>query len=168
MSRTTILACFGCRRPVGHTGKSDAAVHVSYDDIQRAEGASRTWNNATKTHPCATCGKPAIAIDGVPGRFHLDGSDNRSCDFKAPMYANLSIESMFNLPEPAAWAVHCDDCNPHAGCDGTYCNGCYWFDAQRCRTWEQAASWTGHLLDKGWLTSTNWGRFLQSLGPADA
>jgi hypothetical protein len=72
------------------------------------------------------------------------------------------------LPQPAEWAVHCDDCNPHRADDGTFCDGCYWFDARRCRTWEQAVNWTAHLLDKEWLLATNWGRFLQSLGPVDA
>jgi hypothetical protein len=169
MPRTTILSCFGCRRPVGHAGKEDAAVHVNYQKIHAAEVALQQWENKSNTAPCPACSKPAIRVPGIDGRFHLDGSANQPCaGVPAPAFRLISVADLMNAPSRAQWAVHCDDCNPHSAGDGTYCNGCYWFDANRCRTWEQVASWTSHLMEKDWFQATNWGNFLQSLGPVDA
>lgn len=92
MPRTTILTCHGCRKPVGHTNRNDAVVHVDYGAIHRAENDRRDWKNKTRTQPCAACSKPSITISGIPGRFHLDGSDNLPCavalepSFRDPAY----------------------------------------------------------------------------------
>lgn len=168
MTTTTILACHTCKRPVGHTKKEDAAVHILYSDIHRAEAELRAWDNQMNTDPCPACEKPAITVEGA-GRFHLDGSDNQSCAATpSPGFRIMPASDFLAAPNEARWRVHCDTCNPHGDGEGGYCNGCYWFDAHRMRTWEQAASWTAHLADKDWFHATNWGRFLQSFNPVDA
>lgn len=170
MPRTTILTCHGCKRPVGATGKEDAAVHVDYREIHRAEEELRAWDNSINTEAdkaCPACAKPAISVQGA-GRFHLDGSDNQPCaDSSSLGIRIISATQLLESPSRAKWAVHCDSCNPHGDGDG-FCHGCYWFDAHRMRTWEQSASWTAHIVEKSWFSVTNWGQFLQSLGPKEA
>ena len=169
MPSPTILKCHGCRRPVGEGSKNDAVVHVNYADIHHAQQAQQTWENRENTIDCPGCGKPAILVNGISGRFHLDGSDNRPCAHQPnPMFRASTGADLLDIPDLARWQVHCDACNPHKANDGTYCNNCYWFDARRCHTWEQTANWTAHLIGEDWLEVTNWGEFLQSLEPAEA
>jgi hypothetical protein len=51
------------------------------------------------------------------------------------------------IPAPVKWEVHCDDCNPHEGPDGTYCEGCYWAGL---------IHWQKHLSEKDWFEDTDW------------
>lgn len=70
--------------------------------------------------------------------------------------ARMDLRAWIDLPDPVAWQVHCNTCNPHKADDGTMCNGCYWFDVGRCATWPDLIDWTCHLSEKEWLQATNW------------
>jgi predicted GIY-YIG superfamily endonuclease len=60
------------------------------------------------------------------------------------------------LPDAARWAVHHRDCDPVPDSVD------YHFDVGRADTYEKLLSWTAHLLEKDWLTDTNWSEFLYS------
>lgn len=47
---------------------------------------------------------------------------------------------------------------------GGWCDNCYWYDADRCRTPEQLLARTAHLMEKNWLTRTGWGVFVRRYG----
>jgi hypothetical protein len=69
----------------------------------------------------------------------------------------------------AMWQVHCGECNPHRNDEaGEYCAGCYAIDAMRIQTWRALMSWTSHLSDKAWLTSTDWHDMVGALARGDA
>jgi hypothetical protein len=71
------------------------------------------------------------------------------------MYSGPELTEM---PTPAGWRVHCTECSPDD------CAGCYWFDAIRAGTPARLLRWTAHLMEKSWLTDTNWGEFIRAYG----
>ncbi|GIG93350.1 hypothetical protein [Plantactinospora endophytica] len=73
----------------------------------------------------------------------------------------ITAAELADVPAPALWWVHCDDCNPHRADDGTMCNGCYWFELSRCQTTVDLLHWTAHLMEKEWLKATDWNKLLR-------
>lgn len=70
----------------------------------------------------------------------------------------FDLKALESRPDQIAWAIHCDDCNPHAT-DDALCCGCYWFDVSVGITLAQIIDWTAHLWEKDWFHHTDWPRF---------
>jgi hypothetical protein len=81
----------------------------------------------------------------------------------------LASQPEDNIPAPARWQVHCNDCNPHPATeagntiDGLWCEGCYWWSVDRCQTWADVIHWQRHLSEKNWFTDTDWSGLLEQL-----
>lgn len=63
--------------------------------------------------------------------------------------------ALMSMPEPACWVVH------HTRCDPDIDSMDYVIEVERARTAAQLLSWTVHLMDKVWLSSTDWKRVVE-------
>lgn len=100
---------------------------------------------------CERCGFPIA--DGV-GAVRIDLVEVREAESLESDWRNAVDPS---LRYPAVWLarhVACDDI------DGPF----YAIDVERIRTHAQLIWWTAHLMDKPWLTVTNWRGILRDRG----
>lgn len=58
------------------------------------------------------------------------------------------LSDLNDLPSQAHWRWGHKSCIPD--------DGDYWFDAVRFDTAEKMLSWTAHLMEKNWLSDTDW------------
>jgi hypothetical protein len=74
----------------------------------------------------------------------------------------VNARDLWNSDKPplVKWQVHHRRCDPNSNA------GDYWFGIERCRTWKMLNGWTAHLLEKSWLSSTNWREFIVSMPSA--
>lgn len=73
----------------------------------------------------------------------------------------FTVDSLIDLPERATWKAWHRHCDPDPGANG------YWIESGRIATWPQAIWWAAHLLEKNWLTHTNWDDILRWLAATD-
>ncbi|MGW1643176.1 hypothetical protein [Streptomyces lavendulae] len=59
-------------------------------------------------------------------------------------------DDIFGYPEKVRWQAH------HARCDPAPGGGAYDIPAAKIRSWEQLLDWTAHLMEKSWLSHTDW------------
>jgi hypothetical protein len=80
----------------------------------------------------------------------------------------LTRSDLLAGPDPVAWQVHCDWCNPHRHPEtDDICPSCYAIDVGRCDTWPRLVEWTAHLMEKDWVAAgTNWLSFIRAVASA--
>lgn len=61
---------------------------------------------------------------------------------------------LMRFPSAVRWNVH------HAACDPDPDAGCYSIEVHRMRTWGDLVHWTAHLMEKTWLSNTDWRNLL--------
>lgn len=66
----------------------------------------------------------------------------------------IDVADLMSLPGEAEWRV------THTSCDPDPDSNDYWFDVARCRTWPMLLGWSAHLMQKSWITSTDFSEFL--------
>jgi len=69
----------------------------------------------------------------------------------------VSAAELLLMPLPVAWHTSHDKCRPDRDDDA------YEIDAVRIDSWARVAHWTAHLMDKNWLSSTDWKHLLREL-----
>lgn len=67
-----------------------------------------------------------------------------------------------DYPPPAHWQTH------HAKCDPDPDSADYHFDVARARTHARLLHWTAHLMEKTWLSSTDWLELIDRMAGVDA
>lgn len=108
---------------------------------------------------CQYCAKPIpdgegyIYVDKALIRKNAARKTQWKTEHPGPLisYADLST-----LPSRAPWIVCHEKCDPDIDGDS------YWFDVERARTTESLFSWTLHLMDKTWISETDWSRFVHA------
>ncbi|MEU3341966.1 hypothetical protein [Streptomyces sp. NPDC006668] len=65
------------------------------------------------------------------------------------------ISDFGDYPETVRWQAHHRSCAPEAGS--------YDIPASEIRSWEQLLDWTAHLMEKTWLSCTDWDDVLRGV-----
>ncbi|MFE7229878.1 hypothetical protein ACFVAF_04220 [Streptomyces sp. NPDC057596] len=117
---------------------------------------------------CDACGKP---IKGAEGYLWID-NDQINAVLKAAsawerkhtitdgplaggqMYSGADL---FDYPEDIKWQAH------HHACDSNQDANAYSIQANRIDTWAELLDWTAHLMEKDWLTHTDWDELLRGI-----
>ncbi|MBB4711159.1 hypothetical protein BJ965_001041 [Streptomyces luteogriseus] len=118
---------------------------------------------------CDTCRKP---IDGATGYLWVDNSQinavvkavaewNRAHTIPEgePLAGGrmCSATDLFSYPEAVQWQAH------HHACDPSQDASAYSIQADRISTWRELLDWTAHLMEKEWLTHTDWDDVLRGI-----
>ncbi|MET9513448.1 hypothetical protein ABZX62_34240 [Streptomyces flavidovirens] len=69
--------------------------------------------------------------------------------------------AIFDIPEKVRWQVH------HATCDPAPDASSYDIPATKIRSWAELLEWTAHLMEKSWLTHTDWQDILRGVHTSD-
>lgn len=64
---------------------------------------------------------------------------------------------LFTYPDPVRWRAH------HSACDPEPDANAYSIAANRIDTWAELLDWTAHLMEKDWLTHTDWDDLLRGV-----
>lgn len=109
---------------------------------------------------CDACQRPVLGEDGY---VHIDmasvtAAQEAAAQWERQQPGTYSVQELSRYPEPVAWQVH------HMGCDPRPDDGNYWFHVGRIDSWPKLVGWTGHLMEKPWLSHTTWGAVLQDIG----
>ncbi|MFF7048221.1 hypothetical protein ACFY94_07660 [Streptomyces griseorubiginosus] len=65
------------------------------------------------------------------------------------------ISAFGDFPEDVPWQAHHTGCAPETGS--------YAIPAEEIRTWQQLLEWTAHLMEKAWLSCTDWDEVLRGV-----
>jgi hypothetical protein len=109
---------------------------------------------------CDACGRPVADGDGYlcvnydELRKHEQAAREWEAEH-AGIFA-VPLEEFLKYPGSARWKVLHRRCDPKPNADA------YHFDAARIRTASHAIEWAAHLLEKDWITSTNWNDVLRA------
>lgn len=136
MKPEIVTICMTCRRRV----RGDAGVvHIPYKEIYRVEREKKSWKEGVAAKNFAQFGD-------LGARFQI-----------------LDSGDLNDMPDDAAWLVHCDECNPHKHEDGSMCGGCYWMNVGTFSTWAELVEHTCHLSEKNWFDDTDWMGFIRGV-----
>lgn len=106
---------------------------------------------------CIKCGKEIIGESGYLTCDDGEALRLMKTDFEKGSYGLLDLEALMLAEYPRWMSLHKD-------CDDTERPADYWLDASRCRTLRELIHWTGHLMQKGWIGSTDWCEILYAIG----
>lgn len=123
---------FRCERCNQPVTGDTGYLHVSYDDIYAHEQAWNKWEQKQRT---------VNADDEPVGGYSI--------------YRWIPATALADLAGPARWRVHHRKCDPDP--DGND----YWVSVNRVTSYEELLSWTAHLLNKTWLSDTDWSDFIR-------
>lgn len=112
---------------------------------------------------CDVCGEPvpdgggwlSVLRDEV-SRFERFHAELRSIPV-GPGLKSPSLAELLSGPREAKWHVF------HADCDPDVEAASYHMAVERCRTPRDLLRWNAHMIDKRWITSTDWGDFLERI-----
>lgn len=65
-----------------------------------------------------------------------------------------TFSDIMKYPPAVRWNVH------HAACDPDPDAGAYSIGVHQMRTWGDLVHWTAHLMEKSWLSNTDWRKLL--------
>lgn len=68
---------------------------------------------------------------------------------------SFPITDIFDHPKPVRWRGHHKNCDPDPDADA------YTIESERLSTWADLAHWTAHLMEKSWLSATDWRKLLE-------
>lgn len=74
----------------------------------------------------------------------------------------VSLGDVLAFPDLVAWHAH------HFECDPDRDHLCYWFDVEKARTHAHLLNWTAHLMEKTWLTYTDWDELIRRQARTEA
>lgn len=116
---------------------------------------------------CDECKKPIPSLDG---HIYVLMHDVEVAEIAAPaLREEFSTElpgggraysgaDLLRMPDKTArWRTVHDTCTPAEH------ENIYSIDLSRIDTYEKALHWTGHLMGKTWLASTNWGAVIRRM-----
>ena len=84
-------------------------------------------------------------------------SKRRASGRRSTLAFAVPLGEFLTHPSPVRWNVL------HRRCDPKLNAGAYHFGVERIRTAADVIRWASHLLEKGWIRSTNWSDLLRSL-----
>ncbi|MEV7039496.1 hypothetical protein [Amycolatopsis sp. NPDC051061] len=73
-----------------------------------------------------------------------------------------SLDELAKMPDTAAWQAH------HLACDPEPDANAYEIPIGRIGTAAKLIGWTAHLMEKSWLSATDWDHVLREAGDANA
>lgn len=112
---------------------------------------------------CDHCNRP---INDHAGYIHVSYADIDRYDTAVPEWKAkhqqpidgliLTFASAYSdYPAAAQWTATHGICDPNPDAHD------YWMSVERLRTYERLLEFTAHLMDKTWIDSTNWPKFLR-------
>jgi hypothetical protein len=114
---------------------------------------------------CDVCEKPIDDGDGYLGVDHAAVSEHESAVWAwekrvrekstGPLFIYCAGE-LRDYPKPAAWRALHRRCDPEPDAPA------YFFGIERIRRAAHVIWWAAHLLEKNWITSTNWNDVLRA------
>jgi hypothetical protein len=107
---------------------------------------------------CCFCGK-AIDIDKDGGKVFVDRSAIRKAKKISEEIESTGLKSADNIDIMSSTAYWCIS---HYSCD-TNESPAYQIDLTQIKTAKQVIEWTSHLMEKTWITHTNWHDFISLL-----
>jgi hypothetical protein len=140
--RLTAVVC------VGGCGRTTRAWSRTCDACSRKLGEASdrvAWD-------CSICGIP---IDDNDGYLWVSVRDavralEAEQEWKTRHGSVVTIEELFELPDPVPWVAL------HRGCDPRPEDEGYAIDVSRLRSSWDIVRWTCHLSGKNWLRATDW------------
>jgi hypothetical protein len=111
---------------------------------------------------CLVCGACGAPIDSDSGWIVVDLDDVMERErawrsFRADNPGPHSIGQLLALPRRIEWKAW------HRACDPDIESNAYYIESGSLTTWAQVAHWTAHLMEKSWLSNTNWDDVLRGL-----
>lgn len=114
---------------------------------------------------CDTCKQP---IEGTTGRIWVDNAavaaylrarrEWTAAHEEEPGGAvSFTFGDAAELPDRVKWQAHHIDCDPDPDTVS------YVIESERISTWADLAYWTAHLMEKSWLSATDWHRLLEGV-----
>ncbi|WP_153182993.1 hypothetical protein [Streptomyces sp. E5N298] len=117
---------------------------------------------------CDACRKP---VQGAEGYLWIDNDQINAVlkavaewdrqhtltDSPRPGAKMFSVADLFDYPEEVKWQAHHHTCDPKQDANA------YSIQANRIDTWPELLDWTAHLMEKGWLTHTDWDDVLRGV-----
>jgi hypothetical protein len=114
---------------------------------------------------CDACKQP---IEGATGRLWVDNAAVAAYRRARREWAatheeepggavSYSFGDGFDLPERVKWQAHHVDCDPDPDADA------YVIESDRISSWADLAHWTAHMMEKSWLSATDWARLLEGV-----
>lgn len=118
--------------------------------------------------PCAGCGQ---LIDEGPGHLQVDNAEVAQHELEREEWERrhpddefggklLTIADLKAFPALARWQAW------HWDCDPDHDSSAYAIHVERIRTPRDVIAWTAHLMEKDWLTATDWSELLHNIGSA--
>jgi hypothetical protein len=113
---------------------------------------------------CDACGRSVGDADGWIGMFFADLRERRRLvqewQLAHPGSAHY-IGELLSYPGQVPWRIFHDRCNPRSE------ESAYDIDVREVRTWRGLLRWTAQLIDKRWLSETNWGSVVRQAADPD-
>ena len=128
---------------------NERELNVICDRCMRniADGCGDIWISLTQVHQCE--------LDA------LRWTANQQEKVKPGGLPVYSVEDLRSFPEAVRWNAH------HSACDPSLAGDAYNIEVHRMRSWADLVRWTAHLLEKAWLSATDWSEVLEGAAQRD-